>query len=141
MSQMHPPHPPHPPQHHLHPPPPQEPPRVMSLRTQSTDIFTQLCSLPRTTMSQDVSNVLRGGRGGQEREGEGGGRAVCQRFCGLTLKAGKHSGPSKPSQPLPALRSIRSPPTGPLMISSHPPPPPPPKPSLLSVFATAFSSP
>lgn len=53
--------------------PPQEQPGVMSLRTQSTDIFTQLCSPPRMTMSQDVSNVLHWGRGGQ-------GPCLCQRF-------------------------------------------------------------
>lgn len=43
---------------------PQEQPGVMSLRTQSTDIFTQLCSLPSMTMSQDVSKVLHWGREG-----------------------------------------------------------------------------
>lgn len=46
--------------------PPQEQPGVMSLRTQSTDIFTQLCSLPSMTMSQDVSNVLQWGEKGRE---------------------------------------------------------------------------
>lgn len=45
--------------------PPQEQPGVMSLRTQSTDIFTQLCSLPSMTMSEDVSNVLQWGEKGQ----------------------------------------------------------------------------
>ena len=45
--------------------PPQEQPGVMSLRTQSTDIFTQLCSLPSMTMSQDVSNVLQWGEKGR----------------------------------------------------------------------------
>lgn len=63
--------------------PPQEQPGVMSLRTQSTDIFTQLCSLPSMTMSQDVSNVLQCG-GGLE------GQRVCVHVCvcvrGLKLR-------------------------------------------------------
>lgn len=57
--------------------PPQEQPGVMSLRTQSTDIFTQLCSLPSMTMSQDVSNVLHWGGGGQR---------VCVCVCVRGLK-------------------------------------------------------
>lgn len=54
---------------------PEEQPGVMSLRTQSTDIFTQLCSLPSMTMSQDVSNILHRGRGGQRVH-----VCLCQRF-------------------------------------------------------------
>lgn len=49
--------------------PPQEQPGVTPLRTQSDDIFTQLCSLPSMTMSADV---LAGGEEGRA--------CVCQGF-------------------------------------------------------------